>query len=296
MKIKSGAAQSLAFYNVPTQPLTVQKYVKGTTTPIAGAKFLVTNDGEPVGDSNGEFTTDDNGRFVLTGLVPGDTITVKEIEAAEGYALDGTPKSVKIKSGDAQTLTFYDVPLQSLVIRKYIDGTTKPLAGVTFLVTDNNGNRIGNGEYVTDDNGQILLNGLTPGMSLVVREVKTVKGYVLNGAPQTIQIGAGDANAVTLSAQPARGASNANGNSLTFYDEPLSTLVVHKYVKGTENQPLPGVTFKIVDGSGKNVGNSDGLFVTDDNGDITIPDLEPGTVRNAAGCILLRGQTTPLIR
>ena len=58
----------------------------------------------------------------------------------------------------------------------------------------------------------------------------------------------------------------------------MVTYFVHKYVKGTENQPLPGVTFKVVDGSGKNVGNSDGLFVTDDNGDITIPDLEPGTV------------------
>ena len=213
----------------------------------------MTNDGEPLGENNGEFTTDDNGRFVLTGLVPGDTITVKEIESAEGYALDGTPKSVKIKSGAAQSLTFYNVPLQSLVIQKYIDGTTKPLAGVTFLVTDNNGNRVGNGEYATDDNGQIILNGLTPGMSLVVREIKTVKGYVLNGVPQTIQIGATGANAVTLSAQPTGGASAGNstagGNSLTFYDEPLSTLVVHKYVKGTENQPLPGVTFKVVDGT-----------------------------------------------
>ena len=66
--------------------------------------------------------------------------------------------------------------------------------------------------------------------------------------------------------------------SLSFYDEPLSTLVVHKYVKGTDNETLSGVTFKVVDGTGKNVGNSDGLFVTDANGDIMIPDLELGTV------------------
>ena len=149
---------------------------------------------------------------------------------------------------------------------------------MTGLVTDANGAKIGAGEYVTDANGQIVLTGLTPGMSLVVREVKTVKGYVLNDAPQTIQVGTGNGASLLTAPSSVAAGANATGNDLTFYDEPLSTLVVHKYVKGTDNQPLPGVTFKIVDGSGKNVGNSDGLFVTDANGDITIPDLEPGTV------------------
>ena len=65
--------------------------------------------GTPVGDSNGEFTTDDNGRFALTGLTPGITITAKEIEDPQRYVLDGMPKSMKIKSGAAQTLTFENV-------------------------------------------------------------------------------------------------------------------------------------------------------------------------------------------
>ena len=115
-------------------------------------------------------------------------------------------------------LWFRDNPLQSLTITKYEDGTTKPLAGVTFMITDANGNRVGNGEYTTDRNGQITITGLTPGTTVIAREVRTVKGYVLNGNPQTITIGSG-ANALTSGASAGNG--TATGNALTFYDEPL---------------------------------------------------------------------------
>ena len=56
---------------------------------------------------------------------------------------------------------------------------------------------------------------------------------------------------------------------------------MHKYVDGTANEPLSGVTFKITDASGKNIGTSDGIYVTDASGDITIPNLEAGTVIKA---------------
>ena len=50
-----------------------------------------------VGSANGEYTTDENGRIVIEGLEPGVTITAKEIKTLEGYVLDTTPKSIKIK-------------------------------------------------------------------------------------------------------------------------------------------------------------------------------------------------------
>ena len=117
-------------------------------------------------------------------------------------------------------LWFRDNPLQSLTITKYEDGTTKPLAGVTFMITDANGNRVGNGEYATDRNGQITITGLAPGTTVIAREVRTVKGYVLNGNPQTITIGNG-ANALTsgsagMGAGAPAGNSTATGNALTF--------------------------------------------------------------------------------
>ena len=94
---------------------------------------------------------------------------------------DSQPQTVTVNENDRQTVTFRDTALQSLTITKYEEGTTKPLAGVTFLITDANGGRIGAGEYTTDRNGQITITGLAPDTTVIAREVRTVKGYVLNG-------------------------------------------------------------------------------------------------------------------
>ncbi|MBQ6206058.1 MAG: hypothetical protein IJK52_03150, partial [Oscillospiraceae bacterium] len=257
IQIQSGEAQTLTFFNTPKGAIIVKKIDAETDAPLSGAEFKVTNaKGEPVDQNNGQtstngiYRTDDNGQFTLTDIQPGVYI-ITEIKAPDGYVLDNNSQTVTVNANDAQTLTFRDMPLQSVVIQKYIDGTTKPLAGVTFLVTDTNGAKIGAGEYVTDANGQIVLTGLAPGTSLVVREVKTVKGYALNGAPQTIQVGTGNAGAsgASLLTVPSTAtATSATGNGLTFYDEPLSTLVIHKFITGTDNESLSGVTFKVVDG------------------------------------------------
>ncbi|MBP5718629.1 MAG: hypothetical protein J6X53_06590, partial [Abditibacteriota bacterium] len=256
--------KTVTITNDPMQTLTVRKLITGTATPIPGAVFYITDStGAALGRNNGEFTTDERGEIVVSGLIPGTTVTAREVRPASGYAPNSVPQSIQIRQGDAQTLTFYNTPLENLTITKYEDGSSTPISGVVFFVTDGAGAPIGSGEFVTDDNGRILIPGLVPGTTIIAREVKTVRGYSLNGTPKNIEIQSG------------------KENTLTFYDSPLATLVLHKYVEGTDNQPLPGVMFKVVDGSGKNVGNSDGLFVTDAAGDIAIEGLETGTVIKA---------------
>lgn len=77
------------FYNTPKTSLVIEKYVEGTTEPMKGVTFLVTNSsGEFVGKTNGEFVTDENGRIEITDLTPGETISVKELRTLEGYILD----------------------------------------------------------------------------------------------------------------------------------------------------------------------------------------------------------------
>ena len=66
-------------------------------------------------------------------------------------------------------------------------------------------------------------------------------------------------------------------NSLIFDDQPGTTLIIQKFIEGTENEPLSGVAFKVVDGSGAAVGPDDGVYYTDEAGEIVLSGIEPGT-------------------
>ena len=101
-----------------------------------------------------------------------------ETKAPEGYRLDPTPQTVVVNPNDTQTINFYDEPLSVLVIQKYVEGTTTPIKGVRFHVTDNTGAAVGNtdGDHVTDENGQIVLKDLEPGTVITAREVKAADG------------------------------------------------------------------------------------------------------------------------
>ena len=137
------------------------------------------------------------------------------------------------------------------MVQKYIDGTTRPLAGVTFLLTDGNGNPIGNGEYTTDANGRITLTAPV-GTTIVARETKTVSGYVLNTTPQTITVtGSGTAQTVTMpSAAPSSAAvvssgDGTTGNQLTFYDSAIGKLELIKVDAANRSKRLANATFEI---------------------------------------------------
>ena len=91
-------------------------------------------------------------------------------------------------------------PKQSLTIHKLIAGTSEPLAGVTFRVTDSDGTALGpdNGRFVTDRDGCIVIENLTPGTTVTARETETVSGYVLDATPQTIRIREGESQSLTF--------------------------------------------------------------------------------------------------
>ena len=254
---------TLRFSNQPYGSVLIKKLADDASkTPLAGATFLVTDDkGTFIGTANGEFTTDKSGAIQLPKLPAGTTIVAKEMRPPEGYALDGTPQTITVQAGENAPLTFYDKPLCNLTILKRDALTKKPLAKAEFIVKDSEGKPIGtdNGRFVTGSDGTVTITALNPNATIIVSEDKAPIGYIKDETPKTI---------VVRSGVP---------NSLTFDNEPSTTLVIHKYIEGTENEPLSGVAFKVVDGSGAAVGPDDGVYYTDKAGEIVLNGLEPGT-------------------
>ena len=263
---------SLVFNDEPKTTLLVHKYIAGTRNePLAGVEFKVTNSrGEVQGMNNGVYYSDANGDFMVTGLDPGLTVTVRETKTVDGFILDGTPQSIQILAGEMQELTFWNQRKGSLIIRKLAEDTGLPLAGVEFHVTyadgrpvdANNGRTSTGGRYVTDSRGEIVINDITG--VIVVTETATVDGYAIDPAAMT--------QTVVVNPEDAQ--------TLTFTNPRLQTLTITKYVTGTTT-PIQGARFLLTDGDGAVIGSSNGEYVTDRNGQIVVENLVPGTTVTA---------------
>ena len=263
----NGDTQTVIVTNTPKGGLIVEKYDSVTKLPLSGAQFKITNtngeltpDNEGLTSSNGLYTTDRSGQIVLSKLLPG-TYVVSEVKAPDNYQADPTPQTVVVNAGDTQTLRFYDDPLCTLTILKRDAVTKKPLKGAEFLVRDSEGRAIGpnNGRYITGTDGTVTVSGLAPNATIVASESKAPTGYIKDETPKNIVVRTGVAN------------------SLIFDNEPATTLIIRKFIEGTENEPLSGVCFKVVDGSGAAVGPDDGTYYTDKAGEIVLDGIEPGT-------------------
>jgi len=271
IQVKPGVTVTMEFRNQPKGSLIIEKYDSVTKERLAGATFRVTDangellaDNEGLTSSNGLYTTNAEGQIVLSKISP-STLVVTEVTAPDNYRLDPTPQTVVIGAGDTQTLRFYDDPLCTLTILKRDAVTKKPLAKAEFTVKYSDGTYVGtnNGRYVTGADGTATVSGLKPNATVIVSEDKAPTGYLKDESPKSVVVRSGAAN------------------SLTFEDEAATTLIIRKYIEGTENEPLSGVAFKVIDGSGAAVGPDDGVYYTDHAGEIVLTGLEPGTTVKA---------------
>lgn len=263
---EGGDTQTVVITNSKAGSLVIDKRDSLTGEPLEGVTFKVTTStGEFVPDengyisSNGLYKTDKDGKIQIDGVV--GTLVVTEVETIPGYTIDPAhqTQTVQVNPNDTQTLYFTNTPSTTLVIEKYIEATTTPLEGVTFLVTDSSGAVVGpsNGKYITDEAGRIVIDDLEPGTTVTAREIKTLEGYVLDGAPKSIKIKAGEVQ------------------TLRFYNSKQGTLVIRKLDSET-HEPLAGVEFELTYADGGYVDDanghlsSKGLYTTDQNGEIRI--------------------------
>ena len=259
---KNGDTQTVIVKNSKAGTLVIDKRDSLTGKPLQGVTFKVTTstgafvpaeNGQI--SSNGLYFTDKDGKITIHGVV--GTLVVTETATIPGYTIDEASRTqtVVVNPNDTQTLHFTNTPSTTLVIEKYIEGTTTPLKGVTFLVTDSSGAVVGrsNGEFITDENGRVVIHDLEPGTTVTAREVKTVDGFVLDSSPKSILIKAGEVQ------------------TLRFYNVRAGGLTVIKKDEKTGAR-IPGVQFEIRKMDGEIVGT----YTTDENGVIYLPEAENG--------------------
>ena len=258
---------TVTFGNDKMGSLLIVKKDAATGAPISDVEFLVTDsDGSVIGTSNGKYVTDSAGTIRIDGLTPGMTVIAKEVRAKDGYILDDTPQAIKVKRNSVMTLEFRNQPKGGVLVKKVDSVTNEPISDVEFLVTDSAGNLIGNanGKYTTDSVGTFTITDIAPGTTLIIKETRTKKGYLLDDTPQTVKI---KSNEVI---------------TLEFRNQPKGNLIVVKQDSITK-KPLEGVQFKIVYADGSYVDaaggtlSSNGLYWTDKEGKITISGIS-GTV------------------
>ena len=246
VQIKEGRTVSLTFKNQPKGELIIQKRDSATGQPLAGAQFRVTTaagcevglDGV-IGDStltqNGIFTTDSSGEIRITNLAPGAYV-LTEIKAPHGYVMDAPSTNVVIgEGGDTQTVVITNTPKGGLVINKLDSVTHEPLEGVEFTITeadgtvvdDNGGMTSSMGLYRTDENGQIMIDGLVG--TFLVTETKTIEGYTIHEETrtQTVVINPNDTQTITV------------------YNDPIGGVEIIKVNADDTRERIPNTTFEI---------------------------------------------------
>ena len=258
---------TVTFGNDKMGSLLIVKKDAVTGAPISDVEFFITDsDGSVIGTANGKYVTDSAGTIRIDGLTPGMTVIAREVRAKDGYILDDTPQSIKIKRNSVMTLEFRNQPKGGVLVKKVDSVTNAPISDVEFLVTDSDGNLIGNanGKFVTDSAGAFTITDVAPGTTLIIKETRAKAGYILDDTPQTVKV---KSNEVV---------------TVEFRNQPKGNLIIVKQDSVTK-EPLEGVEFKITYADGSYVDakggtlSSTGLYRTDKAGKITISGIS-GTV------------------
>ena len=208
--IHGNESKTVTFQNEPLNGIVVEKYDSVTGEALPGCTFQLRFLGGTSGTGGtviGQKVTGKNGTCIWTGLTAG-TYIVEEIDPADGYSIINSSETVYISDDGVQnviTVTFDNSPDGNLLIRKVCSvNPSITLQDAEFKVTYADGTLIGdsNGIYRTDAHGEIRIEGLKPGKSVIVTETKAPDGFIIDTQSQTVQIKEGRTVSLTFKNQP----------------------------------------------------------------------------------------------
>lgn len=299
VKLEAGDHKTLMFENIKYPTLIIEKTDYTTNKGIPNTTFKIEHEEDDGAITTvGTFKTDENGRiklpyvepgwYIVTESIPaqgyqkptnpvtriylnpGDNSYLKDDNIAGGGGTGGTGggttnDGIEITSGNDYEVVdgIVNYPLNSLVIKKADANTGEMLDGATFEVFRITGETSGqNGKLIctatTDNSGVIVITGLEAG-AYAVRETKAPNNYIIAETDmQTVNMKADGTSVVEV----------------VFRNYPYGSLLITK-VDAVTNKPLSNAKFKVTTGDGTAVGTGNGVFTTDSNGEILIPNLKP---------------------
>lgn len=264
----------------------------GKTVPIADTEFQLLDEKKnpitmethyPDTVTHETFKTDKSGSFTLPEKLPAGIYYFRELNAPEGYLLNGEDLQFEIAEGhdwdEPLTVTFEDTPVMGQIKIAKTDADSKePLSGALFMVTaaedivtPDGTIRATAGDVVdtitTDEDGKAQSKELFLG-KYTVEEVKQPAGYVLSDKVWDVELTYKDQETAIVT------------EDLAVENVPTK-VVVAKTQTGTETT-LEGVQFavwnKAMTEDDVDFGMTQKTFyTTDKNGQILVEHLLPGT-------------------
>lgn len=242
----SGNTAVLVFLNDQKPYIRIVKLDNETMKPLPGAIFTVRSVG---GTFDREYTTDESGEILIEKLGE-DTYIISEKSAPDGYLIDHADRVVEVNGNEYATFVFTDTKKPTLRITKVDTDTGKRLPGAIVRITNLSSSF--SIEKTTDENGEVNLDGLEPGI-YTVQEITPPDGYLLNGEVYYVKAEAGGHYEVIIP------------------DTRRPSLLIRKF-DSLNGLPMPGVKFEIYRDT-----VLIGTYITDENGEVQLYGLQPGT-------------------
>ena len=194
--VKAGELATVTFENEKLAGVRIKKIDAVTGEGIYGVRFLIKDEHNNL---LGEYSTDQDGYIELDDLLTDGKseikIKVEEIAAAEGYVLDDTVRTLRIRRGETTELVVENTPIlgQIQVVKKSAQDnpvTNQPkdslLEGAVFEITNADTGRVV--DTMTSDSRGIAASNPIPLGRYYVQEVQAPRFYQINSEKVEVKL------------------------------------------------------------------------------------------------------------